>query len=263
MLPKKASLIATALIATLVTSLIGACASGPSANPTVFPFNIDTDKLAASPVKTVVIPHVNVGPPSRNYLEAPATRIDAMVTAYLKENGYKVLPQREFKARWNTAVRAFGDPVDPTTGRVNDKTFTQILASVRDRYAEEGQLDAFLFTDLVEMQVAFDGGLKHIARWDGVARRPSLQGPGSSVSSNFDWSQTASMASLQVVLLSTDFETLFASRGGLDATDAIDARSSTGRYIRRRNVLENRTHNQEGVELALHPLIPMKKYPEP
>lgn len=259
MLPKKLTLIST--LASFL--LVAACASGPSVNPTVFPFDIATESLAESPVKTVVIAHVNVGPPSRNYLDAPAPRIDAMLTTYLKDNGYTVLPQREFKARWNNAVRAFGDPIDPTTGRVNNKTFTQILASVRDRYAEEGQLDAFLFTDLVELQVPFNNGLKHIARWDGVARRPSLQGPGSSVSSDFDWSRTASMASLQVVLLRTDFEKLFASRGGLDATDAIDARSSSGRYIRRRNVLENRTHNSEGIELALHPLIPMKKYPGP
>jgi hypothetical protein len=101
-----------------------------------------------------VIPHVNLGTPSRNYLEDQAPRIDAQVTAYLKEHGYTVLPQREFTQHWNTAARAFGDPLDPTTGRVNMKTFAQIMQSVRDRFAETSDLDAFVFTDLVEFEVA-------------------------------------------------------------------------------------------------------------
>jgi hypothetical protein len=215
----------------------------------------------AAAVRTVVIPHVNLGSPSRNYLEEAAPRIDAQLTAYLKKNGFKVLPQREFRQHWNAAVRAFGDPVDPTTSRVNMKTFSQIMTSVRDRYAEDGELDAFMFTDLVELDVPFNNGLKHIGRWDGVSRRPALQGPGTGVSADFDWSMTAAVASLQVTVFDTELKRLFVSRGGLDATEAIDARSSSGRYIRRRNILENETNTAEGVALALHPLVEMKNYP--
>ena len=69
---------------------------------------------------------------TRNYLEKEAPRIDARVASYLKENGFRVLPQREFEQHWNTAMRAFGNPVDPTSGKVNNKTFAQIMHSVRD-----------------------------------------------------------------------------------------------------------------------------------
>ncbi|MFK8043412.1 hypothetical protein [Congregibacter sp.] len=222
---------------------------------------MDNEKLAASPLKTVVIPHVNLGTPSRNYLAEVSPRIDARISSYMKANGYKVLPQRDFKQHWNSAVRAFGDPVDPTTGRVNMKTFSQIMQSVRDRFAETSELDAFVFTDLVELDVPFNVGLKHIGRWDGVSRRPSMQGPGTGVNADFDWSMTAAVASLQVTIFDMDLKRLFVSRGGLDATDAIDARSSTGRYIRRRAILENNNFIDEGIALALHPLIEMDKYP--
>lgn len=251
-------------IATLCTAaacLLAACASGPTYNPSVFAYEMDTARLQASPVETVVITHVNLGSPSRNYLEEAEPRVDAALSAHFKANGFKVLPQRQFRQHWNAAVRAYGDPVDPTSGRVNMKTFSQIMQSVRDRFAEDGELDAFVFTDLVELDIPFNNGLKHIGRWDGVSRRPSLQGPGTGVSSDFDWSMTAAVASVQVTIFDTELQRLFVSRGGIDATEAIDARSSTGRYIRRRNILENDSFIREGVALAAHPFVPMKDYP--
>ena len=241
--------------------LVAACSSGPSYNPTVFPYEFDQELVAGSNIKTVVIPHVNLGSPSRNYLEREEARIDGQVSTYLKNNGYKVLPQREFKQHWNNAVRAFGDPVDPTTGKVNMKTFSQIMVSVRDRMREESNVDAFVFTDVVELEVAFSGGLKHLAKWDGVSRKPSLQGPGSGVSTDFDWNMQAAVASLQVSIYDMELQRVFISRGGLDATDAIDTRSSTGRYVRRRNILENEDYIKEGVALAFHPFIKMKDWP--
>lgn len=244
-----------------LSAILLACSSTPTYNPTTFPFEIDQEKLAAKKVTTVVIAHVNLGLESRKYLEEEAPRIDALVSSYLKENGYKVLSQREFKQHWNTAVRAFGNPVDPTSGKTNMKTYSQIMQSVRDQMLKTSDLDAFVFTDLVELEVAFNGGLKHLARWDGVSRKPSLQGPGSGVSADFDWNMLAAVASIQISIYDMDLQRLFAGRGGMDATQAIDTRSSTGRYIRRRSILENRDNVMEGIQLAFHPFIVMEDWP--
>ena len=165
--------------------LLAACAGTPTYNPTTFPFELNEEKFAAADIKTVVIPHVNLGIPSRKYLEDEAPRIDGFVSAYLKENGYNVIKQREFEQLWGAAVRAYGDPVDPTTAKINMKTFAQIMTSIRDDMVETFDLDAFVFTDLVELEVSISGGLKHLARWDGVTRKPSLQGPGNAVSADF------------------------------------------------------------------------------
>lgn len=243
---------AVALVALLV---LAACSGAPTYNPTVFAYELDEERLAQSRIKTVIIPHVNLGLPSRAYLDKEAPRIDGMVNTYLKEHGYKVLPQREFIQHWNTAVRAFGNPFDPTTGRVDMGTFAQVMQSVRDRLQETTDLDAFVFTDLIESQVPFGTGMQRIARWHGVSRKPSLQGPGTGVSADFDWNQTASVASLQISIYDLELQRLFASVGGLDATDAIDARSSAGRFIRRRNILENENFVNEGIAIAFHPFI--------
>ena len=244
-----------------LSAILLACSSTPTYNPTTFPFEIDQEKLAAKKVTTVVIAHVNLGIESRKYLESEAPRIDALVSSYLKENGYKVLSQREFKQHWNTAVRAFGNPVDPTSGKTNMKTYSQIMQSVRDQMLKTSDLDAFVFTDLVELEVAFNGGLKHLARWDGVSRKPSLQGPGSGVSADFDWNMLAAVASIQISIYDMELQRLFAGRGGMDATQAIDTRSSTGRYIRRRSILENRDNVMDGIQLAFHPFIVMEDWP--
>ncbi|TGD74727.1 hypothetical protein E4634_05875 [Mangrovimicrobium sediminis] len=239
--------------------LLSACAGTPDYNPTTFPYELDQGKLAANSIRTVVIPHVNLGPPSRNYLEDEAPRIDGYVSAYLKENGYKVIAQREFEQRWNTAVRAYGNPVDPTTGRTNMKSFSLIMQDVRDGLVKDFNLDAFVFTDLLELEAPFSGGLKHVARWDGVTRKPAVQGPGNSISADFDWNAVAAVASLQVAIFNTDLERVFFSRGGLDATDAIDTR--TERYARRRTLLENKDNIKEGIGIALHPFIEYEDWP--
>ena len=241
--------------------LVAGCASTGGYNPTTFPYEIEEEKLAEKPLRTVVIPHVNLGTPSRNYLQKEAPRIDAFVGSYLKANGYKVIDQREFKQLWNTGTRAYGDPIDPTTGRANMKTFAQIMESVRDEMVKKHNLDGFVFTDLVELEVPFSGGLKHLARWDGVSRKPPLQGPGSGVAADFDWNTPAAVASLQVSIFNTDLQRVFFSRGGMDATDAIDTRSSSGKFTRRRSMLENEDFIMEGVELAFHPIIVMKNWP--
>jgi hypothetical protein len=243
------------------TFILSACSGTPTYNASTFPFQIDNEKIAAANIKTVVIPHVNLGNKSRNYLEKEAPRIDAKVAAYLKEHGYKVLSQRTFQQHWNTAVRAYGNPVDPTSGKVNRKTFAQIMHNVRDALAKSSNVDAFVFTDIVELQTSFSGGLKHLARWDGVTRKPSLQGPGNSVSADFDWNMQAAAASIQITLFNMELEPIFSSRGGMDATEAIDTRSSKGRYIRRRNILENDNNVMEGIQLALHPFIEFEDWP--
>jgi hypothetical protein len=46
----------------------------------------------------------------------------------------------------------------------------------------------------------------------------------------------------------------------MEVTDAVDTRSGTA-FVRRRDVLENENHIDEGLAIALHPAIPMKNWP--
>ena len=47
------------------------------------------------------------------------------------------------------------------------------------------------------------------------------------------------------------------------SSEAIDTKSSKPRFTRYRHVLSSKSQIKEGIALALHPLIPMKRYPGP
>jgi len=254
-------MIRTICIVTLL--VIAACSTTPSTNPTVFPYEIDREALAANPIKSVIIAHVSIGGVTRSYLQPEEARIDKKIKDYLEDNGIKVLPQRGFEQKWKKAVRIYGSPVDPTTGRMNQKAFVQSLVAVRDGLAENERPDGIVFTDLLEQETSFSGGLKHLARWHGVTRKPTLQGPGSGVSADHDWLKPVDAASLWVNIYDMELKRVFSSIGGLDTVQAIDTRSSSGRMVRRRNLLESESHIREGIQLAFHPFIVMDGYPGP
>ncbi|MCH1491273.1 MAG: hypothetical protein L7T24_01855 [Luminiphilus sp.] len=244
----------------LIAAGCGTTVGGGGYNPTTNANQLSEAVVEKAPIKNVVIAHINIGAPSRNYIKKSETMVDGRIAAYLRANGYTILPQREFSQRWNNATLIYGDPVDPTTGRINTKTFIQIVQSVRDDMRDKTNVDGFVFTDLIEHDAVVSGGMNHIARFNGVSRKPSLKGPGDGVSADFDWSRPVSAVSLQVSIYNIDLEQAFAGLGGIDLTDAIDTRSGNG-WVRRKDVLENENHIDEGIQLALHPFIVMDNWP--
>ena len=97
----------------------GTTGTGSGYNPTTNPNQFNEAVVAEKPIKNVVIAHVNIGSPSRNYIKRSESMVDGQIAEYLRDNGYNILPQREFSQRWNNATLIYGDPVDPTTGRLN------------------------------------------------------------------------------------------------------------------------------------------------
>jgi len=253
-------MISIVLISVSVTTFVSSCATTREYNPTTSPNELKADVLAKGPIKNVVIANVNIGSPSRNYVERSEAMIDGRVAAYLKSNGYNVLPQREFAQRWENAKLIYGDPVDPTTGRVNTKTFIQMIQAVRDEMLERTQVDAIMFTDLIEHDVVVGGGMNHVARFHGVTRKPPLKGAGDGVSADFDWGAAVAAISIQISIYDKDLDQLFVGIGGIDLSDAIDTRTGSG-WTRRKDVLENESFIDEGIQLALHPLIKMANWP--
>lgn len=254
-------------VATLAicAALLNACASGGSVsgsgyNPTTPKNAIDANAIQIADIKRVVIADVNLGSPSRKYLRKRESAVDAIIAEALERNGWEVVSPREFTQRWRNAVSMHGDPVDPTTGRVNSRTFSRIVNTVKDQMMASSNIDALVFTDLLEKDVYFVQGVNRIARWDGVTRKPPTQGGGTGVSVNFNWSVPVAATTIRISVFNRDLERMFVGEGGIALNEAVDTRSGTG-FVRRREVLGNETHIREGVALALHPLFPMKNWP--
>ena len=251
------------MVAALVLLELVACGSatvGGGYNPTT-PTNVFEQRLFDQvDSNVVVIASVNLGGPSRNYLKKRESFVDARVQEYLEAAGYEVRAQREFSQRWNNAVLIYGDPIDPTTGRVNQKSFIQIVQTVRDQLREQTDIGSIVFTDIIEKDVYYEQGLNRVTRFDGVTRKPAVQGAGSGVTAEFDWSRPVAAAAMRIGWFNMNLERIFSGEGGLDVTDAVDTRSGTA-FVRRRDVLENENHIDEGIAIAFHPIIAMKKWP--
>ena len=267
--PSTASALSSTLFKRLwIASVMVAGLMGCSGSPTVgggynatTPSNVFEQALFDQlDSKVVVIANVNLGAPSRNYLKKREAFVDTRVQEYLEETGYEVRPQREFAQRWNNAILIYGDPIDPTTGRVNQKSFIQIVQAVRDQLREQTDIGSIIFTDIIEKDVYYEQGLNRVTRFDGVTRKPAVQGAGSGVTAEFDWSRAVAAATMRIAWFNMDLQRLFSGEGGMEVTDAVDTRSGTA-FVRRRDVLENENHIDEGIAIAFHPVIEMRNWP--
>lgn len=267
--PSTASALSSTLFKRLwIASVMVAGLMGCSGSPTVgggynatTPSNVFEQALFDQlDSKVVVIANVNLGAPSRNYLKKREAFVDTRVQEYLEDAGYEVRPQREFAQRWNNAILIYGDPIDPTTGRVNQKSFIQIVQAVRDQLREQTDIGSIIFTDIIEKDVYYEQGLNRVTRFDGVTRKPAVQGAGSGVTAEFDWSRAVAAATMRIAWFNMDLQRLFSGEGGMEVTDAVDTRSGTA-FVRRRDVLENENHIDEGIAIAFHPVIEMRNWP--
>jgi hypothetical protein len=248
------------IVRVIVVWLVAQFALAASEN-TVYPYQIDESIVAAKDYKTFIIASHNLGKPSRQYLNDYEQRVDGYVIKYLKKQGFKVLDDNIYSQALSVSEAQFGDPFDPSSGKIDMAKKQQVLADVfRQLRESQPSLDAVIFTELIDREVYFNTGLKRVARWDGVSRPPLMQGPGQGVPTDFNWAQAVDAVSIGIYIFTIEGQRMFIGVGGMSMTEAIDTKG-TPRFKRYRNVLSNKSQIREGIELAFHPFIPMKKYP--
>jgi hypothetical protein len=253
--------ITTLICGLLAIVMLPACSSARY-NPTTFDYFINNEVLKKNPPKKLLIATVNIsGAPTRSILRDSVPKVDAMVSDYLSSHGYEILPSHLFENAWRKALLTHGDFYDPTSGKVDNQGWQLVMGSTLAELNKNGDIDAVLFTDLIEHDVQHSPGMQHPARWYGVTREPAFEGGTTSVSTEFDWSQVIKGASLIMTLYAPDGTPLFSSRGGLDTLYSVDRRRSDKSFVRRKKILGRESNIEEGIQLSLHPLIIMEKWP--
>lgn len=254
-------LILSCLVSVCLFALVLTACSSSSVKPPTYAYKIQDGIRNNNDAKRLIIAHVNFGKPSRLYLQDYEQRVDGILKTYLKKQGYSFVSTALFEQAWQDAVRKRGNPFDQSTGKLNQATFQLVVADTIGEMKARNDVDYVVFTDLIEREVQFTSGISHVARWDGVSRKPPLQGPGDGIPAGFNWAASVDAVSLWVNIFSLDLALQFQSAGGIEVTQAIDMKASNPKFVRRRTLLSNKSNIEEGVKLALHPLVEMKGYP--
>ena len=164
----------------------------------------------------LLIAHVNLGKPSRTYLAEHEEKIDALVVERLRQAGYEIEPTSEFEQAWREGVRKWGEPYNPTTGKLNVQALQYVLAEAVTWLAANTQAKAVVFTNLEEQQVYFNPSGK---------------------------------------VLDLKLQQLFSGAGGIEVTETLDLKGSTPRWMRSKKILDSDSFIEEGINLALDPWI--------
>lgn len=253
-------IILIAISSLIVSLLISGCSSTAGYNPTVFPYKIDQEKINARQIKNVIVAPTALSIPAPSHLRTGDRKTKAMVRNYLQSKGYKVLPSYQFENAWKQASRTYGDVYDPSTGKINAKSWRAAMYTVGQKLRAETKADAIIFADVFEHDVSHGTGLQHQAKWYGVTRKPSLRGTGG-VPQDFNWAENIKAASLSITIFDIDLNQIFNSRAGIETLEEIDLKKSTPAFARKKNIMKKSDLIEDAIELGFHPFVPMKKYP--
>ena len=256
------------LIITLLALLVGglfilltASCSSRHYNPTAYQY-VHHSELQSADISTVTIAPVNYGTPSRSYLNRHAASINRQVSNYISDSGYNLIDTEQlFLQNWREAELQHGALFNPGTGHVTAARGQALSDTLSAVFDDNPDLDAIIFTDIIEVAVSYQSGSQRLARWHGVQRSAHFEGTGRSVDRHFDWNQAFDGISLAVFIFNRDGKLVFHSIGGIQISQSIYVSNNRGTIRRRSDLLRNTREIEEGIQLALHPFIIMANYP--
>jgi hypothetical protein len=229
-------------------------------NPTTYPYQLTGASIPDITQKKLILASNNFGPPGRNYLNKHRQRIDAYVKEYLVNHKVSLIPSFHWDQAWLRSKHDTGAVYNPTTGRINETSTRLAMLQTLKSLAESSDAQWIMFTDIIERDVNFAPTTPHLSSWDGVKRKPKIEGAGHGIPDDFNWGQSATAASIWINIIDMQGNLVFSSAGGLDLTQGIYLKNNA-RFKRKRKLLNNKAFILEGIHLALHPLIPMENYP--
>ena len=204
---------------------------------------------------------INYGKPSRYYLQQEQERIDDSVIAYLMANDFNVISARVFQQQWKKVQRKYGAMYDPTTGKQTAAYLPALTETLTAVFESNPDLDAIIFTDLIEVDVQYSNASSRSAQWLGVKRKLKVQGIGNGITGEINWAQKVDGISIATYVFNRDRQRIFHSAGGIQIAQALDLNNNSGRFTRRRDLLTDEDEVNEGIALAFHPFIFMPQYP--
>jgi hypothetical protein len=229
-------------------------------NSSVYPYQFNAD-LANKPMKTVMILPINFYKPSRHYLQKYEALVDDSVQKYLKAADYTILSNRSFQSLWQKSHIDYGNTFNPSTGELTSAFKPALKHTLEQLFKQHPSLDAVIFTDLIEQPLQYSNASKKSAQWNGVVRKVKIEGVGEDVTEEFDWKKVVDGISISIHVLNREQELMQHSIGGIQIAQSIKLNNKKAKFGRRHDLLAKEKEIDEGIALAFHPWIKMKRYP--
>ncbi len=179
-----------------------------------------------------------------------AARYEHLITKRLEAAGFTVIPCAEYASIWDPMVEQMGGLYDPVTGDADEGKLEAIRLHTANELVGRFNIDAFVRPAIVVTKASWSG---NTATWDGV--KDATTGKtgfwASFVAS--DYSGSIPALSLVLPITSTNGETYYVGRGGIQ----LFAHFSLGTFV---NIPESMLfadleRDDKAVSVALRPLL--------
>lgn len=241
-----------------IAALIVACSS-MNYKPTAYPYQINQQAITAQPIKNVMIANINVDKPSRHYLHRQEGFVDARLSHYLEQHGLTLSSSRLFDFYWGKYKNRYGALT--SAGQITAGFKKAKKAALDDIFTQYPDVDAVIFTDLIETPVRYSNQDNRTAQWHGIMRQVKVEGIGEGFTTDFNWMKDVSGISIMVTVINRQQQQVFQSIGGIQIAEALKIQNKSASFSRRHDLLRNSAEIDEGIKLALHPFIYWDKHP--
>ena len=199
-------------------------------------------------VKTIVLAPVYVTSDLQDP-EPLKAKFEALIEAKLKEEGFAVIPSREYTAIWGSARDKSGGYYDPVTGKMDEAKFKQVQEDAGRELSAKFKADALLYSGIISVPVKWSGAR---AGWDGTSE--AIMPTGQAVVEALFIQRSGTTAGLSLLIEVTNLkgERLYLNSGGIQLLTKLSGSEFV--TVPRDQLFVDEERNKGAIEHALGPL---------
>ncbi len=211
------------------------------------PFKIPEEEFHAK-IKMIALAPVSIP----NGLENPEqvkAKFESLVEAKLREQGFTVIPSREYEEIWKKMTNQVGGFFDPVTGKRDESKFKAVMTHTLREMNAKFKADAVLYASVYVVSAPF---ANNTARWDGVSESLTT---GGAFLALFGGQYRGKVPALSFGAFIEDLNEidLYVNSGGIQVLSKISGGQLVA--IPKSEVLANEARSVKAVDIALDALV--------
>jgi hypothetical protein len=184
-------------------------------------------------------------------------KLEEKIQDYLRSNGYEIEKNDALIKNWQNEADKVNGFFDPTTGRIDGSKISMCLLKAIGQTREKQSFDGVLFVQLIERPAKLMGDRVY---WDGCSRK--LLDENGDVITDVTWRGEIKALSLKVQLFDKNHNLVFQNIGAIEFPYELEESYAQKQFIWKKQLEFKDEEIEEGIKVAMHPLIRFEGYPE-